>query len=153
MRLSVPFGLFVASFLLSFTAFTHLERPLYSSVPLSVAVAYGVFRVTSHKDKHKRGRRRIPYLVARSKAKSLLRNGDQGFQWGGVTLPTKAKSKGFFFMGEMGSGKTLSLYLLMSEAFRNNPKAKGVIHDVKMNITPFLYHIGIAPERINVNQG
>lgn len=150
MRRALACGLFVTSFLSSFAACTYLERPLYSSLPLSSALAYGVFRVMGNKNKHIRGRQRIPYLVARSRAKRLLRNQDQGFGWGGITLPTRAKSKGFFFLGEMGSGKTLSLYLLMYEVFGNNPKTKGVIHDVKMNIAPFLEHIGVAPARIKI---
>lgn len=104
-------------------------------------------------DKHIRGRKRIPYLVARRIAAEQLQAGDVGIQWGGVTLPSKAKYKGFFVMGEQGSGKTLSFYLLLHEAFKKGDaqKTRAVVYDYKMNIAPFLTgKLGISEDRIKI---
>ncbi len=54
-------------------------------------------------------------------------------------------------MGEMGSGKTVYLAYLIYQALMDNPNAKFVIHDYKMDIYPFLtQHLGIGREDIKI---
>jgi hypothetical protein len=147
MMLRAPFLLFV--FLLSFGIFIYLERPLYSSLPLASLITYGAIRVTQP-ETHLRGRRRLKYGKAREIAESERDPIDKGIKWGGITLPSALKNLGFFFMGAQGSGKSVSLQMLMYQAFIEDPEACGVVHDYKMELHAFLRWAGVPKEEIKI---
>lgn len=101
-------------------------------------------------ENHIRGRRLIKHAEARARGRALLGPGDKGIQWGGITLPSRAKSRGFFYMGAQGSGKGVSLQLLMHQAFVGDQSACGVIHDYKMELHRFLRWAGVNEDEIKI---
>lgn len=148
MRLiNAPFLLFV--FFASFGTFAYFNRPYYSSLPLAALFTIGAAKMLT-RESHVRGRQRIKFAEAKGCARAKLRPGDKGIKWGGITLPSQAKNQGFFFMGAQGSGKGVSLQLLMHQAFIEDAHALGVVHDYKMELHRFLEVTGVPREDIKL---
>lgn len=95
-----------------------------------------------------RGRKQIPYPEARRRSRKSVDPKDKGLRIGGVTVPSFYKYRGFFFMGEQGSGKSLSVMLLMLQAFLEDRNSIGVVHDYKMELHAFLRWAGIPRSEI-----
>lgn len=141
---------FIALFLIALAVSLELERPYYSSILFSLFIAFGGFQIVNKQRYHERGREKIDYLLAKRMAAKQLPAGDAGIKWGGITLPSSYKNKNFLFLGGMGSGKTVAMFALMEQVLRDNTKARAVVHDYKMNITPFLIKMGIDEKRIKI---
>ena len=147
-KLILIFGIFV------FVLFGGIRNGLGVSISAAIAItiATGTYAMTKD-DAHIRGKRLLSYGQARELLRQLCkRNNDAGFYgFGGVILPKDAKYKNFLFQGGTGTGKTLSLLLLMYEALKNGrPNTTAMIHDFKMTYPSFLAHIGIEKERIKI---
>lgn len=137
------FALFLVAILRN--DFSLLSASIISLFP--AAILYNLMKP----NKHIRGKRKLSYGAAVEQLEALCRrNDDEGLLgWGGVKLTRHAKYGNFLFQGGMGTGKTISLYPLMYEAFKD-PKARALLHDFKMVFPSFLEHIGIPKERIKI---
>jgi len=84
---------------------------------------------------------------------------DLRFLWGGIWVPIQEANKHFFIIGATGSGKTLSLRLLMQEVLPLVGGRRGdgtpldhraLVYDAKQDMLAYLYGMGIAPARIKI---
>jgi hypothetical protein len=96
-------------------------------------------------------------LIAQSEAKRLsieaMPPGDTPLKFGQVSLPSFAKYNGFFIQGQMRSGKTATISLLMEQAFRgmeNGSPVRGVVYDPKNKAPNVLCGLGVPPERLRI---
>lgn len=80
-------------------------------------------------------------------ARSMLSRDDPGLYWGGTKLPSDIASKHFVVMGNTGSGKTITMRLLMQSALRavgskNNPHYRqghrALVYDAKQEYLPLI---------------
>jgi hypothetical protein len=155
-RQYIYFPLFIAAFLLSLAALAYpLQRPFYVALPLATGAGVLAVKLTMRREEAP-PRKRVPYLLARRQAQQEAVKLDAGnphprpLEWGGLELPTEYRSKGFFFMGEQGSGKSLSFYLLMKPAIIDDQTARAVIHDYKMEIHALLRRLGVPDAEIKL---
>jgi Type IV secretion-system coupling protein DNA-binding domain len=94
----------------------------------------------------------IPVQEANKRASQYIRDEDQGIKWGGVTLSSDAVVKNFLFAGQIESGKTLSLKMLMRQALRHVGRKndwRGVVYDDKGDLTPFVYGLDCPTIMLN----
>jgi hypothetical protein len=136
-------------FFASFLTFTYLERPIYSALPLAALVTFGGAKMLKN-EPHIRGRRRIKHAEARARGRALLRQGEKGFKVGGIDLPSKAPNQGTFCMGAQGSGKSVTLQLLMDQGLSEDQAACGLVHDYKMELHAFLRWKGVKEDEIKI---
>lgn len=151
------FALPVVAFILIFLGLTrNFEFSTSSSFFFSAAVASLVVWIMPTMDfRHVGGKKLLTSFQALQEARQVMKrdySNDEGFElWGQLKVPSEYKSTGIFIMGEMGSGKTVYLTYLITQALRANPNAKLVIHDFKMDIHPFLTrHLGIPEKDIKI---
>ena len=79
---------------------------------------------------------------------SVLR---QGIYFGGIFLPEEAATSHFMIVGTTGSGKTLTLRMMMHSVLpriMTNDDTRAVIFDVKQDIFSTLLSIGLPPQGI-----
>ena len=62
---------------------------------------------------YSKGRRKQPLDDIRQKYERSRPEGDAGFLWGDILIPAKEATKNFLVVGSVGSGKTITLRLLM----------------------------------------
>lgn len=94
----------------------------------------------------RRGRRLLTLASARS-AVGPLGTGEAGLPWGGLTLPPAAAAAHFCVAGTTGSGKTLTLRLLMQAVLPGVAPGSGrraVVYDPKQDALPLLAGMGLA---------
>ena len=87
------------------------------------------------------GPRLIPYQHAYAVAANELRPGDENIFWAGVVLPRKCATQHFVVPGSPGSGKSMTLQLLMQSAFLRffpGSNRRAVIYDAKRDTYAFL---------------
>ena len=74
-------------------------------------------REYQHRDARKRhrGRLMLKEKAARKEARKKRKPGDRGILWGKLRLPSKDAEKHFCIIGGIGSGKTLTLRMLMQD--------------------------------------
>ena len=95
--------------------------------------------------------------VRRAQVKSLARmrrdadrklpRGDDGLPFGGVMLPAHRANAHFCFIGSPGSGKSVSIQLLMQRAFPEIGAGSGhraVVFDSKLDALPLLEGLGLS---------
>ncbi len=99
---------------------------------------------------HIRGRQLISYQQAQELAQASRREGDSPLFWGSLWLPSKVATTHFCVVGATGSGKTLTLRLLMQSVLPKmaDTDARALVYDAKMDIIPYLYGMGIPGEHI-----
>ncbi len=92
-------------------------------------------------DPHHRGRRVLSQEEAQEVAKKLLPPGDPGIFLGGIIIPSSAAAAHFAVIGATGSGKTITIKLLMQSILnmiiRGNDQ-RALIYDAKQDIIPWL---------------
>lgn len=95
------------------------------------------------KDKHLRGRERITQAKALVEARKHIPKGDKGIKWGGIILPTEAATQNFLFVGQIKSGKTVSMKYLMAQVLpflgTGNSDLRALVYDAKGDMVSFLY--------------
>lgn len=69
-------------------------------------------------DKAQRGRVMYREGVARRKARKKRKSGDRGILWGKLRLPSDDAMAHFCIVGGIGSGKTLTMQILMNDQFK-----------------------------------
>lgn len=143
-----------AMLVITYAALTRLSFSNWIAIPAALIGAFEVYRMVFEKDDHVRGKRRVLYVEARDLARQQLAANEAGFDIGGITLPKSEKNTGILYYGQQGSGKTLSMSLLMYDNLRGIGKGsttRAVIYDNKMNQLPFLYSVvGIPKDRIHI---
>jgi type IV secretory pathway TraG/TraD family ATPase VirD4 len=120
------------------------------ALAVTLPVAYLISLMYQTKDPHIRGRRLEKFIIVEKMARRRMPPGDAGFIVGGVPLPKNAKHKGFFILGEQESGKSLSISLLMAQAFGKDKPARGVIFDPKNKAPNFLSALGVPKEKVRI---
>jgi len=80
--------------------------------------------------------------------------GDEGITWGGLRIPSKAATSHFMVVGTTGSGKSVTLQLLMQEVLQ--PIGRGgdhraLIYDAKQDIVSSLVGMGLACHIVTLN--
>jgi type IV secretory pathway TraG/TraD family ATPase VirD4 len=95
------------------------------------------------KERQLRGRRKLTPEVAAAEAQKSIPEGDEGIYWGGITLPTEAATQNFLFVGQIKSGKTVSLKHLMAQVLPNIGREandlRALVYDAKGDMVSFLY--------------
>lgn len=158
------FALPVVAFILVFLGLSR-NFELETSTDLlfaSVVAGLVVWILPSMDLDHVGGKKLLTAVQALNEAQRILardypdeyerKNGKKTFAlWDQFHIPSEYKSTGIFIMGEMGSGKTVYLTYLIAEALKDNPNAKLVIHDYKMDIHPFLTgHLRVPEKDIKI---
>ena len=84
-----------------------------------------------------RGRAQPVDLAESKAAEFVLDKDDPGITWGGLRIPSKFATSHFMVVGTTGSGKTLSLKLLMQEVLQQvgtGADHRALIYDAKQDI-------------------
>jgi hypothetical protein len=154
---TLSFGLPVVAFMLIFLG---LSRNFETSNTFNLFFAsfvtgLVVLVLPAMDTKHIGGKKLLSSAEAVQEARQIMRQdypSDKGFPlWDLFTVPSEYKSTGIYVLGEMGSGKTVYLTYLIQKALEDNPDAKLVIHDYKMDIHPFLTkQLGVPEAEIKI---
>ncbi len=91
---------------------------------------------------HVRGRRMLTAPEALILASRALPPGDRGVFWGGAPLPSSAATTHFMVVGATGSGKTLTIRLLMQEVLPQIGRGLGhraLVYDAKRDLLSVLH--------------
>jgi hypothetical protein len=102
----------------------------------------------------KRGRVLITYQAAQRLARRHRREGDPGLVWGGLILPSSAAGGHFAAIGCTGSGKSVTITMLMQSVLpRLTPGSDGraLIYDAKQDAMALLAAIGVPCRLYDLN--
>ncbi|HQH29101.1 MAG TPA: type IV secretion system DNA-binding domain-containing protein, partial [Oligoflexia bacterium] len=105
-------------------------------------------------DPHFRGMRLVRYDDARQRAAKLREAEDQGLFWGGIWHPSTAATAHFCIVGATGSGKTISIRLLMQSVLSRINKCRGqraLVYDGKQDMLSILYGMGLDADIVLLN--
>ncbi len=105
-------------------------------------------------DPLRRGRRILSLEEAIASAALTLPPGDPGIPWGGLLLPSKAATTNFCVVGTVGSGKSLTLRLLMQAVLPRivpGSNHRAVILDAKRDMVSLLAGMGIGSSVVILN--
>jgi type IV secretory pathway TraG/TraD family ATPase VirD4 len=84
----------------------------------------------------------------------LRKTDDEGINWGGTLLPARAANKHFLAVGTTGSGKTVTIKLLINSIIHyvgiKGSDHRAVFFDAKHELYPYLVKIGVDPKLINI---
>jgi len=89
-----------------------------------------------------RGRKVLSFREAARKARK--KGYRSGFRFGGIQIPERLATNHFLFVGASGSGKTVSIRMLLNDIaeFMRKQEAHAVIYDPKSNVLPLLKRLG-----------
>ncbi len=94
-----------------------------------------------------RGRTLLSYGEAKAVSRKRLPRGDPGLYWGGVRLPSDAATSHLCAVGTTGSGKTISLRLLMQDTLPSigrAPHRRALVYDPKRDTLSCLRGMGLG---------
>jgi len=103
---------------------------------------------------HRRGRGLISFDEAKSIAHAKKRVEDPGILFGLLDLPSKIATTHFLVAGATGSGKTLTLRLLMQSVLRHigeGRDTRALIYDAKQDMFSILHGMGLASKIVTLN--
>lgn len=96
-----------------------------------------------------------PVDLAESKASEFqLDKGDQGITWGGLRIPSKFATSHFMVVGTTGSGKTVTIQMLMKEVLQSvgtGTDHRALIYDAKQDIASQIPSMGIPGKVFTLN--
>jgi hypothetical protein len=103
---------------------------------------------------HHRGRRLISFTEARTLATQLKAEDDPGLSWGMLNLPSEVATTHFLVTGATGSGKTITLRLLMQSVLTKIGKGqdcRALVYDAKQDITSILAGMDLQCPVVTLN--
>jgi hypothetical protein len=92
-------------------------------------------------ERYRRGSKLSNFTEAKRTAKKHIRKKEPGIPWGGIMLPHSAANQHFMVAGTIGSGKTLTIRMLMQAVLPligMMPNRRAVILDPKQEYLPYL---------------
>lgn len=96
-----------------------------------------------------------PVDLAESKASEFkLEKDDPGITWGGLRIPSKFATSHFMVVGTTGSGKTVTIQLLMKEVLQSigtGANHRALIYDAKQDIASQIPTMGIPGSVFTLN--
>lgn len=95
----------------------------------------------------RRGREMMTHAQAEAKANSLRKPEDKGIRWGKIRIPSSAAVEHFCVVGTIGSGKTLTLRMLMEDqlpTIRPGSDTRAMIYDAKSDVLPMFASLGLS---------
>ncbi len=123
-----------------------------------IAVGYIIFIVTisgrGPQSVFIRGSSLIDYKSASELSAKLVAPGELSLYWGGLKLPLKAAENHFLVTGTIGSGKTITIDLLMSSVLphiNQQEKWKAVVYDAKGDSVSKLKYLHKGSEIVILN--
>ena len=99
-----------------------------------------------------KGQKLFTYGEAVELSEKKVPRGAEFIRFGDVLLPAMAKYNGFFIQGQMKSGKSAMISLLMEQAFKkmNDTPVRGVVYDPKNKAPNLLTSLGVPFERLRI---
>ena len=126
----------------------------FPAAALLYLLSRAVFRSPTVSRRFRRGRRLGSFPQALLASRRLMaRERDPGLCFGGVELPRSAGRLHFLFTGVTGSGKTLSIRLLLQAVIPRIGRGlntRALVYDGKRDMLPILHGLGLAPDRIKM---
>jgi|GEM_PF-1081545 len=101
-----------------------------------------------------RGRAQPVDLAASKASEFTLEKGDPGITWGGLRIPSKFATSHFMVVGTTGSGKTVTIQLLMREVLKEigtGADHRALIYDAKQDIASQIPSMGIPGRVFTLN--
>lgn len=147
----------------------HLVSRLYQQAPEELVWAWPVGAVAAivlpyiiyvlmqyklYSDEHLRGTKMITMQQAGKQAMSMYRPGELLLDWGGIGLPDSLSVGHFLLAGAPGSGKTVSLRLLMQSVLPHicpGSKMRALIYDAKQDILEILSGMNLHCPVVTLN--
>jgi type IV secretory pathway TraG/TraD family ATPase VirD4 len=132
-----PLAAWIVSIVLYFAAFT--------------ATHYALFY--EPKDKTTRGIEKGTREEAEAKLSKLRKAGEAGINWGGTRLPFSAATGHFLAVGTTGSGKTVTIKLLINSIIRSigikGTNHRAIVFDAKRELYAYFVKLGIHQSLIH----
>lgn len=108
----------------------------------------------TYKSKRRRGRQVVDHDEAHAIASKYREDEDEGVLWGGVRIPTRDTEGYFCVVGAIGSGKSLTIQLLMKDQLPkivSGSEDRALIYDSKQDQLPILAGLGLMPKVVIMN--
>lgn len=124
-----------------------LWHAMVAQILAVLAALYFRNAVTTNAPQTVKGRQLATIHSARRTYDVLRPAQDAGLLWGGARLPLKEATTHFLVVGASGSGKTLTLRLLMQSLLpqiKPNSGLRGIIYDAKRDMLPLLAGMGLS---------
>jgi hypothetical protein len=142
----LPIGIGIISYFLLHLKLgqTHGVSYIISVFPTLGAYFFISRLLVNHKSQTKRGQHKGTHAEAKKRIDSRRANNDQGLSFGGLFLPSEAATGHFLTVGTTGSGKTVTIKLLMNDALKpikNKSNNKAILFDAKRELYAYLLKI------------
>ncbi len=152
----IPWAVLIIS--LWITAFNHWHQ--FGAWALSIVLTFAAYIAVTYALFSKRGEvGRGVFAGTVEEANKILsrlrkNDDDKGIFWGGTLLPARAANKHFLAVGTTGSGKTVTIKLLINSIIHSvgikGSDHRAVFFDAKHELFPYLLKIGVDAKLINV---
>jgi len=158
-RYSVALAWTAAGFLLGYA----MEmNPPWPAVPALIAGTIHVRKLMGQSEsrgeeevpEHVRGRKLLTSEELLEKQLAALPPGDPGIEFGGARTASNAATGGFMIQGIIGSGKTVSLRMLMQQVLPhidNGGDYRALVYDAKGDMLPILHGLGLRADIQTMN--
>lgn len=106
------------------------------------------------KSNTRRGRKLLDFGEAFQKCESERDPGDPGVLWGKLRIRTEEAKSHFCVVGAVGSGKTLTIRMLMQDQLRHIKKGsdrRAIVYDAKQDMVPILCSMGLQCQTVLLN--
>lgn len=153
-RLSIPVAMFIAG---SLGPKTVAVKPAPASVAgftMAVFIAWLFDRSNPSRKEFARGTNLSTFTEAKRRATQASMPDESLLVWGALSLPERLSEGGFLIVGAPGTGKTVSLRLLMQSVIRNiglRADYRALVYDAKRDMLPLLAGMGFTGRIIILN--